>query len=472
MASDNSLESFGYTQELKKALSFKDLVLFGLVFMSPVTCMIFFGLMHTVSHGHAILAYFLAFIAVAFTASAYGQMVQAFPIAGSTFSYTQRALNPKLGFLSGWMMLLDYFLLPMLVYLMSANYAHAMLPQIPAWAWVILFVVAVTITNITGINVTSTADMLLSIIMFLLIIAFLLTALNYITVGSIPISFTYIYNSHTFSFQALTAACAFAVVSFLGFDGITTLSEETTEPGNKIGLAILASCAIQTFIFIIVVYCATAVVPDYKQITNPGIAFFDIALQVGGTFLQHFCSIVFIVSGIGVCLTAQGAASRLLFAMGRDKVIPAKLFAYIHPKFKTPIYGILLMGIVGILGSFLLQFALVSELVSFGALFGFICVNLSVFVHYYLKNRSGNRSILTHLVFPFIGILVCVFILLGLSTPAKVAGLGWMALGIIYVLARCKSANPFRDKLSTLVLNEKLERVSTLSCSNSGTTKV
>jgi len=451
---DIKLESFGYKQELKKVLGLKDLVIFGIVFMGPVSVMTLFGIMHVTSKGHSVLAYIIAFVAMLFTAYSYGEMVTAFPIAGSTYSYTQRAVNPKLGFISGWVMILDYVLIPMLLYLISSSFANAMIPQIPIWAWVLMYAIPITIINLMGIEVAAKANFIIAAVMFAAVIAFVVLALKYIITGHVSsgISIEALYNKDTFAFKYLVGGSAIAVVSYLGFDAISTLSEETDIGGRKIGLAIMLACLIQTFIYVIVAFLATVIVPDYTKVVNPDTAFFGIALKVGGSFLQIFISIVIMIAGVGTSLAGQSAASRLLYGMGRDKVIPEKIFSYLHPKFKTPCNSILFMSVVGTTGALFLSVGTVSELTAFGGLFGFTCVNLSVMVHYYFKNKS--RKVIKHLIVPVLGMCVCVYILLGLSTISKIVGFTWMGLGILYLMIRCGLSDEFKNNISKVIFKE------------------
>lgn len=451
---NNNLESFGYKQELRKKLTLKDLVIFGIVFMGPLAAMVLFGIMDVSSKGHSVLSYLIAFVAMLFTAHSYGEMVTAFPIAGSTYSYTQRAVHPKLGFLSGWVMILDYVLIPMLLYLISSSFANALIPQIPIWAWILIYSISITIINLIGVEVAAKANFIMTIIMFVAIISFVILALKYIITGNVStgISIARIYNKDTFSFKALISGSAIAVVSYLGFDAITTLSEEVNVEGKKIGLAIMIACLIQTFIYIVVAFLATVIVPDYIKIVNPDTAFFGIALKVGGNFLQIFISIAIIIQGIGTSLAGQSAASRLLYGMGRDKVIPEKVFAYLHPKFKTPINSILIMSIIGTAGALILNVTIVSELTAFGGLFGFACVNLSVIVYYYFKNKSGK--LIKHLVVPLLGMCVCIYILLGLSNISKIVGFTWMGLGIVYLVVRCRISEDFNKNISNITFKK------------------
>ena len=456
MDDKRTAESFGYKQELNRVLTFKDLIFYGLVFMSPISCMIFFGLLSTVSEGHAVLAYAIAFVAVAFTAVSYGEMAQAFPLAGSTYSYTQRSIDPRAGFVAGWLVLLDYFALPMIVNLTSASYAHQFFPQIPVWVWAIIFIGFCTFVNYRGIEMTSKADNFMMFITIALIVVFLVFAIRYVAIGEAELSVTYIYNPQTFALPAVVAAAAIAIVNFLGFDGITTLSEEAKDGGKKIALAIIVACAIQATVFIIVTFFATAANPDWTTIGDPEIGFYNVAYKLGGTFLQIFAPTVFIVAGIGTCLATQSAASRVLFGMGRDKVIWKK-FAYVHPKYKSPIFGILVMAILFVLGTIFLQYGLIAEMISFGGLCGFICVNLSVFVFYFLKKRGDNFSVIKHVIFPILGMAVSAYLIAGLDTLSKIVGFSWMAVAIIYVVVRSNTSQEFRENLDQVRYSEKKE---------------
>ena len=456
MDDNRTAESFGYKQELKRVLGFKDLVFYGLVFMAPVSCMIFFGLLSTVSEGHAVLAYIIAFVAVVFTAIGYGEMSQAFPLAGSTYSFTQRGVAPQAGFVAGWLILLDYFALPMIVNLTSASYMNQFFPQVPIWVWGVIFILICTLINYRGIEMNAKANNFMMIIMIALIIVFLVLAIRYVAVGPAVLSTTYIYNAKTFALPAVVAAAAIAIVNFIGFDGITTLAEETKDGGKKISLAIIVACGIQAIVFIVVTYFAAAVFPDYTSISDPAIGFAPIAKLLGGTFLSIFAPSVFIVSGIGTCLATQAAASRVLFGMGRDKVI-LKNFAYLHPKHKSPVFGILVMAAVFILGTIFLQYGFIAEMISFGALWGFICVNLSVFVFYFIRRRGYSFNVVKHLIFPILGMAVSGYLIAGLAPESKIVGFSWMAIAVVYVVVRSKVSPAFRENLDKVRYSEKIE---------------
>ncbi|MBP2643272.1 MAG: hypothetical protein H6Q67_1159 [Firmicutes bacterium] len=440
------IEQFGYKQEFKRALSLRDLVLFGMTFMSPTATMTLFGIMSTNSQNHAVLSYIFGFIAMMFTALSYGKMVEEFPVAGSTYSYTQRAVDSKLGFIAGWVMLLDYMLIPLLLYIVSANYAHALLPMIPYWAWILIFVIPVTIVNYRGVEVAAKVNLIITVVLFASVLAFIIAAVGYAEGNSIPVfQLSAIYNSDTFSVTGVVAGAAMAVLSYLGFDGITTLSEEANVSSAKIKKAIIAACGFQTIIFVAIAYFATMYAPDYTAFKDIDTIFYDITYQVGGTALQLFVTFVIVISGPATALAGQSSASRLLFGMGRDNLISKKLFAHVHPKYKTPSYSIIIMGLLGAVGGMTVSMEIVTDIVTFGGLIGFICVNFAVF--YYFALKKGELKLLSNIIFPSLGVLSCGYILFNLSDIGKIVGFSWMGLGIVYLAVRSLQSSQFRQLL-------------------------
>ncbi|QGQ44801.1 APC family permease [Metabacillus sediminilitoris] len=442
--------------ELKRTLKFRDLVIFGLGFMAPVAAMSLFGIITLVSQGHSVLSYIIGFVAMLFTAYSFGKMVEAYPVAGSTYTYAQRALHPRIGFIAGWGMLLDYLLIPMLTFLISANFANALVPSIPIWIWVLIFALPITIVNIIGIEVAAKVNTILVLLMVMAVVAFVISAGHYIVTGDLSlIDFSAIYSQDSFSIGAIISGAAIVIVAYLGFDAITTLAEETDIGGNKIGWGIIFTCVIQTVFFVSVTYLAVILQGSYTSIENPDTAFFDVLNIIGGVILQTFVTSTIIASGVASAMASQSASSRLLLGMGRDGVIPKKFFGYIHPTFKTPVNNILLMSILGIIGAILMNMQLVSDLVAFGGLLGFSFVNVCVINHYYIKNKQ--RNFFKFLFVPLMGMAVCLYILWGLSTAGKIVGFTWMGIGLIYLLIRSYFSKEFKR-----FIRNKNEEIKTL----------
>lgn len=454
-SNSGNLEQFGYKQELKRALGVRDLVIFGMVFMAPVSCMTLFGFMAAASGGHNFLCYLFAFIAMLFTAFSYSQMVQAFPVAGSVYTYSQRGIHPSVGFIGGWTILLDYFLIPMFLYVISAIFANALVPAIPFWLWVLIYVVPCMIVNILGVELAARVNFIMTALMVAAIFAFVIAAIRYAALGiegTALLTPAAIYNPVTFNLGGVLQGTILAVLSYLGFDAISTLSEEATVPPKKIGLAMILACTIQTVLYMLVAYFGTVVAPDITIFPVIDSAFFDMCFKVGGYGLQLFVTLVIVISGFATALAGQSSASRVLYGMGRDRLIPKKFFAHLHPKYKTPIYNILMMGIVGLFGAILIDVNLLSNLVSFGGLIGFSLVNLSVIVYLFARNKSGK--FFQHVLFPVIGMIVCLSVIfIGMIPLARIVGFSWMGIGIIYLIIR--STKPeFRELLKNITVSE------------------
>jgi amino acid transporter len=438
---NTNTQSLGYKQELKRVMKTRDLVIFGMVFMAPVSAQTLFGSLDQVSKGHAVLAYLLGLLAMIFTAYCYGKMAEAYPIAGSTYSFTSRALHPYLGFLAGWSILLDYILIPMLLYKLSAVFSMELFPSIPLWLMLLIFVLPVTLFNYLGAQTTSRVNLFMTGIMLLSIVIFVGFAIKALLhgegVGTV-FSMKAIYNPQTFSMNSLLAGASLAVLSYLGFDAVTTMAEDSNVTGKMVGRSAILACVVCAVFYIAQVYFATMVAPDFHSFKSADTAFFEIATKIGGNTLATILTLIIAVSGISTALAGQAAASRLLYGMGRDRVLP-QFFAYIHPKFKTPVYSILFMAVVGYMGAVMIDLSVLFLIIVFGALIGFMFVNLSVFFEFFLKRKMRSGwGIVSNVLFPLIGLSVSGYILWGMEPIGHIVGFSWLGLGIVYLLFSSK----------------------------------
>jgi putrescine importer len=423
--------------KFKRVLSRRDLILYGLVILTPTAPYPLYGIVQRVSHGHAALSYLVAMVGMLFTGNSYAKMSAAFPSAGSTYTYAQRALNEHVGFVAGWAMILDYFLIPLLSVIYAALTAQRMLPSIPYLAWALMFTVGITAINVRGIRVTAKASTVMMFIMSVCALLFICLAGHFVVSAHGPtglFSLAGLFRPETFAWRSLMLGAGIATVSYIGFDAISTLAEDTVHPERDIGFATVLVCLLQTVICVITVYLAALVMPDYNKFPDPETAILDIGRVIGGAWMLGLLVFVLLIAGLASALTGQAGASRLLFGMGRDGVIPPQIFAYVHPRFSTPTRSIYLMGGVSLLGALLMRFQLAVELLNFGAFAGFILVNLSVIRHFYLRRgeRSGT-AFFSNLVFPLAGALVCTYVWLSLTEKAKVVGFAWLGVGLVYL---------------------------------------
>jgi len=421
----------------KRVLSRGDLILYGLVILTPTAPYPVYGIVQQVSHGHAALSYLVAMVAMMFTAASYGKMAGAFPSAGSTYTYAQRALNEHVGFLAGWAMMLDYFLIPLLSVIYAALTAARLLPQVPYLVWAALFTVAITLINIRGIRVTTRASSVLMIVMSVCAVLFVGLAARWVAnatgLGGL-FSSAALYQPQTFGVRPLMLGAAIATLSYIGFDAVSTLAEDTLHPERDIAFATVIVCVLQTIFCVVTVYLAALVWPDYRSFPETETAILDIGRRIGGSWMVGCLTFVLLVAGLASALTGQAGASRLLFGMGRDGVISSRIFAYLDARYSTPTRSIYLMGAISLVGAIAVRFQLAVELLNFGAFVGFILVNLSVIRHYYLRlrERSGLR-LMTNLLFPLAGALVCGYVWMSLTMKAKIVGFAWLLAGVLYL---------------------------------------
>ncbi|QOY85635.1 APC family permease [Paludibaculum fermentans] len=423
--------------ELKRILTRRDLILYGLVLLGPTAAYPVYGIVQQTSHGHAVLAYLVAMTAMLFTAASYGKMSSAYPSAGSTYTYTNRALNTQVGFLAGWAMLLDYFLIPLLSVVYAALTANRTVPQVPYAAWAILFTVAITLINVRGLRVTARAGNVMMALMCACAVLFVfLAAWHTISQHGWAglVQFRNVYNPAEFAVKPLVLGAAIASLSYIGFDAISALAEDTIRPERDISIATILVCVVQTLLCVLTVYMAALVWPDFQSYKDPETVILDIGALAGGPWMLGFMTFILLVAALASALTGQAGASRLLLGMGRDGVISPRIFAHIDPRYSTPVRGIYFMGAVSLLGSLVLRFQLVVELLNFGAFAGFILVNLSVIRHFYLRqHQRAGLAVLGSLVFPLLGAGFCTYIWLNLSAKAQLAGFGWLGCGLIYL---------------------------------------
>ena len=423
----------------KPVLSFWGLVLFGLAFVGPIAPYIFFGVGSVQSHGHFALVYLIAMVAVSFTAVSYGRMATAFPEAGSAYAYSSKAIHPVVGYLAGWVMLLYYLLMPMLCVIIVGVTSNKLLPAVPYSAWVILASCTITAINLRGIEMTSRATIVFGVILSVSVVWFSVAAIRSLQHGvgrGTLLSLEPFYNPATFSLKAVMAAMPLGVLSFLGFDGVSTLAEDAKNPQKNVPRATVLVCFIAGAIFILLTYFGQLLWPNYSTFSPVETAFSDIGKLIGGPSLFYLIAFLVVAQSWACGITTQASASRFLFGMARDGRLPHLVFGYLYPKRQTPIYSMLLMGGIALVGGLMLDMDKAAQLVNFGACVGFMGVNLAVIGHYFFRLRQrGGFGFWTNLVSPIIGFLVCLWILLSGSPFAMKGGWVWLMFGLAYLIS-------------------------------------
>lgn len=419
----------------RRVLTLRDLVLFGLAFVGPTAPYSMYGIATVKSQGHLPLVYFLAMIVMSLTALSYGRMASVYQEAGSTYTYASKGLHPTVGFLTGWAMILDYVLIPMLSVIFVGLTAAKLVPELPYWLWAVITVAVITSINVCGIRVTARANLVMNTVMIGSLCWFVVMALRALLSGvggGSIFSLRPFYHAELFQWNAVLGATSLAALSYLGFDGISTLSEDACRPEKDIGRATLLVCFLAGGLFVLQSYLAQMVWPDFTRFQPVETAFLDVGRQIGGAALFFGISFVLLVGGLASAITGQASASRMLVGMGRDNLLPRRLFAHIHPSLGTPVYSILLMGAIHLAGALILRYTEAAELVNYGALLGFIAVNAAVIRHFYVKQRQ--KRICMNLILPGTGMGVCFALWIHLSPFALELGSYWLGIGVVYLL--------------------------------------
>ncbi|WP_448624162.1 APC family permease [Geodermatophilus sp. URMC 64] len=435
------VEAFGYKQELKRSLTFTDLLVYGLIFMVPIAPFGIFGSVFQASGGMIALAYAIGGVAMMFTAVSYSQMARAFPMAGSVYTYAGRGIAQPVGFVAGWMILLDYVLVPALLYLIASVAMNSIVPSIPVWVWLVGFIVLNTVVNYLGIEMTARVNKIMLVAELIVLAIFIVIGIVALASGEgRGFDFSPVYDGDTFTLSLVFGAVSIAVLSFLGFDGISTLAEENRESARMIGRSMIAALILAAALFIVQTWVAALLVPDPAGlIANgdaEGTAFYDAADVAGGAWLATLTAVATAIAwGFANSLVAQAATSRLLFAMARDRQLP-HLLAKVHPTRRVPVNATLVVAAISLaLGLYMNSrddgISLLVSLVNFGAMTAFLLLHVAVVVHYVVRHKS--RDWWKHLAVPVIGFGILLFVVINADVAAQTLGFVWLGIGVVLV---------------------------------------
>lgn len=419
--------------KLKRSLGLWDLIIIGIVIIQPIAPMGIYGVIQNAAYGHAVTTILIAMVAMLFTAISYGKMARVYPSAGSAYTYVGREIHPALGYITGWAMVMDYILNPLICTVICSKLTQNILPAVPYWILAIAFASMFTLLNLRAVKTSARINDVLAagmtivvIIFFGFVIRFVLGVHQY-GAGFFSQPF---YNPATFSWKAIFHGTSIAVLTYIGFDAISTFSEEVENPRRNIMFATVLVCLLAGVLSAVEVYAAQLVWgPSSFPADKVESAFPLVAQRVGGFFLFHLLNFTILIANIGSGMGAQLGAARLLYGMGRSNGIPKKFFGAVEPKNRIPRNNVIFVGAIALVGAFFISYERGAELLNFGALIAFMGVNAAAFVHYYLR-ASEKRW--TALVPPVLGFLICAFIWKNLGQYALILGVVWMGVGIAY----------------------------------------
>ncbi|SFC69893.1 APC family permease [Bacillus sp. UNCCL81] len=438
---------------LKRSLSLGHVILFGLSFMAPITVFTTYGIAIKTTNGMIPTAYLISLVVMLFTAYSYGKMVKEFPTTGSAYTYVQKGINPSVGFIVGWVILLDYLLSPMISALLFGIFIHAYLPIIPVSICIFIFVIIVTLINILGIKFATNVSAILLALQILFIVLFCLFSIKGLIdgKGTGDLLSTTPFLDPKVHFSNLLSIVPLLCFSFLGFDAVTTLAEETQNPKKSLPKAIYLITIIGGILFIASTYFAQSIYPNFTSFKDPDSAAVDIFMYVGGNILNSFFLSVTVTAAISSAVASGGSGARVLYAMGRENILPNRIFGYISQRYRTPIFNIIIIGCIALTALFL-DLDTAAAFINFGALFAFTFVNLSVINHFIGRKKQRNlKGLILYGVIPFIGAAITALFWSKLDIHSIVLGSIWLATGLIYLLYLTKF---FRQRPPELDYNE------------------
>jgi putrescine importer len=430
---------------LRRSLTLWDLILYGIIVIQPTAPMPAYGVFSNEGKGHVVTSILIAMVAMVFTAMSYGRMARVYPSAGSAYTYVGRELHPSLGYVTGWSMVMDYILNPLICTIWCAKAMADLLAgsrfQIPypGLIWPLFFAVLFTALNLRGVQTSARINKTLCAVMGAVILAFFWYTIRFIFhLPQYPEAYFLrpFYNPETFTVSRVFHGTSVAVLTYIGFDGISTLSEEVDNPKRNIFLATVFVCVITGILAAAEVYGAQLLSLQrfgrdfdvFSQFGDENV-FSHVVGIAGGFFMTKIISLTLLIATIGSGMGSQLGAARLLYGMGRSDAIPKKFFGAIHPKTRIPANNVMFVGGVALLGAFLISYDNGAQLLNFGALIAFMGVNLAALTHYYIR---GNGRTMAFIVPPVLGFVICFLLWLSLSTPAKIAGTIWMVAGIAF----------------------------------------
>ena len=439
---------------LRRTLTLWDAVFYGIILVQPVAPMGIFGVVSQEARGHVVTTILIGMFAMLLTAISYGRMARVYPSAGSAFAYVSQELHPGLGYVTGWSMVMDYVLNPMICTIYCSKVAMSFIPGVPYAAWVAAFAMVFTMLNLRGVKASARTNEVLAVGMFVVVVLFVGAALRYVFAAA-PDHADLVrpfYDPQTFALPVVLTGASIACLTYIGFDGISTLSEEVENPRRNILLATVFTCLITGVLASVLVYLAQVVWGNWTGFPDVDTAFVHVAGKAGGTWLFGLVSLTLLVANLGSVTSAHLGAARLLYGMGRSDALPRRFFGTVDARNRIPRNNVLLVGALACAGGLLLSYQLGAELLNFGAFIAFMGVNLAAFARYWV--RSGDRRVL-NAVLPLTGFFVCLYLWLSLRWPARVAGGAWLAAGIVYGAIK---THGFRSQMVSFEIPSDAER--------------
>jgi putrescine importer len=421
---------------LKRSLGFWDLVLYGIILIQPTAPMPSFGVIYQEARGHVVTAILLALVAMLFTSISYGRMARAYPQGGSAFLYVGKEIHPSLGYITGWCLVMDYGLNPLICTIWCSQAVRNFLPGVPYWTLAIFFAIFFTLLNLNGVETSARINAGMAAALGLVIVLVLVAAVRWLMQLSHPgaaFFLTPFYDPSTFNTGGLLRGTSIAVLTYIGFDGISTLTDEAKDPARSVPRAIVLTCLITGILASVEVYVAQLVWPRGLAFPDIDTAYVHVSGRMGGPILFLIVNSSLLLANIGSGMASQLGAARLLYAMGKDGALPRRFFGSVDSKSRIPRNNVLLIGAICLVGALVFSYQLGTELLNYGALLAFMGVNVASMFR--LWRHGGSRQWFPMLI-SLAGFATCLCLWVNLGTLARIVGTCWAAAGVLLWLVR------------------------------------
>ncbi|HWT64714.1 MAG TPA: APC family permease [Terracidiphilus sp.] len=424
---------------LKRSLRFMDLVLYGIILIQPTAPMPSFGVIYKESHGHVVMAILLAMVAMLFTSISYGRMARVYPHGGSAFLYVGKEIHTSLGYLTGWCLVMDYVLNPLICTIWCSRAAMNFLPGVPYVVWAVFFALLFTMLNCNGVETSARINAGMAVALGVVIVLVLTAAVRWLLHISHPGATFFalpFYDPSTFQMNGLLRGTSIAVLTYIGFDGISTLTDEAKDPAHSVPRAIVLTCFITGVLASIEVYAAQLVWPRGLAFPDVDTAYVHVSGRMGGPILFMIVNASLLLANIGSGMASQLGAARLLYAMGQDGALPKRFFGAVHPKNRIPRNNVLLIGAICLIGALIFSYQLGTELLNYGALLAFMGVNLASVLRGW---RTGRMTQWFPMLLSLGGLATCALLWWSLGPLAKSVGTTWALVGVLFWIVRRKA---------------------------------
>ncbi|WP_406146207.1 APC family permease [Streptomyces sp. NBC_01012] len=427
--------------KLRRTLGFRDLVVYGLLFIAPMAPVGVFGTLDAKSDGAVALVYVVATVVMAFTAFSYAQMVHVAPFAGSVFAYARKGLGEGPGFIAGWMAMLDYLLIPAVAYLFSGIAMNALVPEVSRWVWTAIAVVVTTLLNLWGVRAAARVGFAVLAMEIVVLLVFVVSAVVVLARDGAERGWlTPLTGDSGFSTTAVLGAVSVAVLSYLGFDAIASFAEEVTGGSAKVARAVLFCLVLAGVLFVVQSYLAALLEPvtSAELAADPvkqGSAFYDAVDSSVGTWLHDLVAVSKAIGAAFAALAGQAAAGRLVFAMARERRLPS-ILSRVDAKSGVPrvaIAGAAVLSLVAAVWAARRDDGLdhLVSVVDVGALTAFVLLHASVVGWFAVRRMEGPPSWWRHVLMPVVGAGVLIAVIVEATASAQLVGVCWLGVGLV-----------------------------------------